>query len=81
MIDIQNSGLLQVNDWDAKSADLLFFRNTIDRLEIDGISIKPGKPLDTDFASLLIKGPDFLIIFRKEGHVRISETSVIVTDV
>ncbi|MBN2862742.1 MAG: hypothetical protein JXN62_06245, partial [Bacteroidales bacterium] len=80
-IDVRNSGILQVNDWDAKSAEFLFFRNTIDRLDIDGISIKPGKPLETDFASLLIEGPDFLVRYRKKGHIRISENSIVVNDV
>lgn len=80
-LDIQNSGILMVNNWDEKSIELLFFRNIIDRLEIDGMSTNPGKTLDTDFAILLIEGPDFLIIFKKKGHIRISEASVLVMDI
>jgi hypothetical protein len=69
LLQIQDTGVYEENDWEAKHKKVVFYVAPIESIALDGAIAGPEKELSCPFRALEIKGPSVRLTVTKPGTV------------
>jgi hypothetical protein len=69
LLQIQDAGVYEENDWDAKHKKVVFYVPSIESLALNGETVGKGKDISGPFRELEIKGPSVKLEITKPGTI------------
>lgn len=69
LLQVQEAGVYEENDWEAKLKKVVFFIPSIESMALDGATVGPEKELSRQFRTLEIKGPSIRLTITKPGTI------------
>ncbi len=79
LLQIENTGVLENNDWDSKKYSIAFFASVIPTFTMDGKNIAPSGTEPRSFQSVELKGANFTLKWSKSGTLSMIDRRFIVT--
>ncbi len=69
LLQVQEAGVYEENDWDAKRKKVVFYILSIESMVLDGAIVEPGEALSRPFRTLEIKGSLLRLTVTKPGTI------------
>lgn len=78
-LQLQNTGVLEKNDWDKKRKTVVFYAAALDTLLIDGETIPPKKDFQRTFETIELLGEGLHFSSHKPGTITTTRSSIKIT--
>jgi hypothetical protein len=76
LLEVHDAGLLEENDWDARTKKVVFFIPEITSIALDGMPLKPVEGTPYQFKNIEVVGENFKFSYGKEGTITIANHKV-----
>jgi hypothetical protein len=76
LLEVHDTGLLEENDWDARTKKVVFFVPEITSMALDGMPLKPVEGTPYQFKNIEVVGENFKFSYGKEGTIIIANHKV-----
>jgi hypothetical protein len=75
-LQVQDSGILEKDDWDGKKKEVIFYSSEITVLRLDGSPLDPAVPRAREFKELEVEGRGFVFKTRQAGTLALSAETI-----
>jgi hypothetical protein len=75
-LQVQDSEILEKDDWDGKKKEVIFYSSEITVLRLDGSPLDPAVPLAREFKELEVEGRGFVFKTRQAGTLALSAETI-----
>lgn len=76
LLQVHDTGLFELNDWDAYRRKVVFFVPEITSISLDGEQRKPAEGILYQFKNIEMLGKNFKFSYAKAGNITIADDSV-----
>ncbi|TSA27186.1 MAG: hypothetical protein D4R68_06090 [Ignavibacteriales bacterium] len=77
-LQIQNSGVWQLNDWDKKNYTTVFFSPEIESITVDGIQLEIKNDVKQSFQKIEISGNNFKLSIQQTGIISVINKKILI---
>ncbi len=75
-LELHDAGLMEINDWDARNKEVVFYGEKVESVSIDGRTESELEHGSRDFESIEISGKGFTIASGRQGRLDVTDDAV-----